>query len=184
MSSEVFIISSAQDADAPAALRQAVEAAGVKLALIQDAVFGMDLPAPWPDTESILRTAGLQCPSASVLSGLRAIYFCAATILSEDIDLAVVAGMSAEGCTAFVFASAEAVGRLNLLPRARLAARSLTGPEAAFRFAGIASDDVALSKQGGSTASLLHELIDELEASSARWGMLTVGDAVLLIERL
>ncbi len=184
MSSEVFIISSAQDPAAPLAIRQAADAAGVKPPLIQDAVVGMDLPAPWPDAQSLCRTTGLECPSASVLSSLRSIYFCAATILSEDIDLAVVAGLSEEGCTAFVFASAEAVGRLNLLPRARLGARSLTGAEAALRFAGIASDDVALSRQGDHAASLLHELLDELEASSARWGMLTVGDAALLVERL
>ncbi len=76
------------------------------------------------------------------------------------------------------------VGRLNLLPRARVAARSLAGPDPALRIAGLASADVEISKAGKYGASLAHELLDELEARSARWGLISAADSVLLIERI
>lgn len=185
MSSDVFIISSARDPNPAAAIRNAVELAGVSPARIQDAVFGLDDPATTrPDPDATLLAVGLTCPWARVFTSLRAIFFSAASILSDDAELLVVLGLDGETCTAFVLASPEAVGRMNLLPCARLAARSLTGSEPAFRLAGLTAADVQVSRQGDRAAPLLHDLLSELESSSSRWGMVAVGNAVLLIERV
>ncbi len=62
--------------------------------------------------------------------------------------------------------------------------RSLAGPDPALRIAGLASADVEISKTGKYGASLAHELLDELEARSARWGLISAADSVLLIERI
>ena len=184
MSSDVFVISSAHDPDAPGAIREAVELAGVSLSQVQDAVFGLDGLSTLPGLDALLHAAGLSCRAAGVFSSLRAIFFEAAFVLSDDVDLVVVSGLEPHECTAFVLASPEAVGRLNLLPRLRLAARSLTGPDPALRAAGLASGDVEICKEGEHAASLLGELMEELEAGPARWGMLSVAEAVMLVERI
>jgi hypothetical protein len=184
MSSDVFILSSVQDPGAPTAIRQAVELAGVSLSRVHDAAFGLDGTSAPPDLDSVVRAAGLDCPSVGVSSSLRAVIFEAASILSDDADLVVVCSLQPETCTAFVLASPEAVGRRNLMPSARLAARSLAGPEPALHAEGLTSADVEICKDGDQAAALLHELLDELETKSARWGMVTVGDAVLLVERV
>lgn len=131
----------------------------------------------------ILSEAGLACPSVSISSSLRAVFFAAQSILSGDIELAVVLGVEAGGATALVLAASEAIGRWNLAPRARLAARSLAGPERAMRLAGIGSADVAIMKEGDQGARLISEVLDELEARKAQWGMVMVGDLVLVLER-
>ncbi len=41
-----------------------------------------------------------------------------------------------------------------------------------------------MSKDGKYGALLIKELLDELEGQSARWGMITVNELVLLIERI
>jgi hypothetical protein len=183
MSSDVFIISSACDPAPPAVLRQAVERAGVSLSRVQDVTFGLDGASP-PDLDSLTRAAGLACPSVGVSSSMRALFFAAAAILSDDIQLGLVAGLQPEACAAFLLASPEMVGLLNLLPRARLAARSLAGPDAALVSAGLAAGDIQLAKTGDHAALLLNELLGELESQSARWGMLTVSPSVLLVERI
>ncbi len=184
MSSDVFIISSARHLSAPVAIRQAVELAGLSPSRIQDAVFGFDGSSAFPDLDSITRGADLTCPSVGVSSSLRALFFAADSILSDDVELAVVTGLDADSSTSFLLASPEMVGRLNLLPRARLAARSLAGPEPALRLAGLASTDVDVSKTGDHGALLVIELLNELEAQSARWGLLSASTVVLLLERI
>jgi hypothetical protein len=184
MSSDVFIISTARHLSAPVVVRQAVELAGLPLSRIQDAIFGFDSASALPDLDSIIRSAGLACPSVGVSSSLRALFFAADSILCDDVELAVVTGLHTDSSTAFVLASPEMVGRLNLLPRARLAARSLAGPEPALRLAGLASTDVEISRTGERGAALASELLDDLEAKSARWGLLSVDTAVLLLERI
>ena len=184
MSSDVFIISTARHPNAPVAIRQAVELAGLPVSRIQDAIFGSDGSPSFPDLDSITRTAGLACPSVGVSSGLRALFFAADSVLCNDVELAVVTGLETDSSAALVLASPEMVGRLNLLPRAHLAARSLAGPEPALRLAGLASTDIEISKTGERGAALASELLDELEAKSARWGLLSVGSAVLLLERI
>ena len=183
MSSDVFIISSTYDPAPSAAMRQAVELGGVGLARVQDVIFGLD-GAPSPDLDSLTRAAGLTCPSVGVSSSLRALFFAAAAILSDDIQLGLVVGLDPGACAAFLLASPEMVGLLNLLPRARLAARSLTGAEAAIASAGLAAADIEISKSGDHAAPLLSELLGELESQSARWGTLTVSPSVLLVERI
>jgi hypothetical protein len=184
MSSDVFIISAARDANASTAIRQAVEAASVSASQIQDALFGLDGSSAMPDTAAVLQAAGLQCPAVCVSSSLRGVFFAAASILSEDVELSLVIGLGSGASVAFVLASPEAVGRLNLLPRARLAARSLNRAEAAWRAAEVTPADINIQKSGPHAAELLFELLEELDANAARWGMLSSSGALMLVERL
>ncbi len=184
MSSDVFVISTAHDASTAAAVRQAVELAGLTVDRVQDVIFGFDGSTTFPDLAAITRAADLICPSVGVSSSLRALFFAADSILCDDAELVIVIGLHADSSAAFLLASPEMVGRLNLLPRARLAARSLAGPEPALRLAGLASTEVEISKTGEDGAFLAHELLDELEARSARWGLVSAAESVLLIERI
>ncbi len=183
MSSEVFILSSVRDASAAFAIRQAVELAGVSRARVQDAVFGLEAGSEFPDLEAITRSAGLMCPWAGLLSGLRALSFAAASMLSDDASLTAVVGLGGADTAAVILASPEAVGLLNLLPRARVAARSLGGPELALRLAGLESSEAQVCKEGDSLV-LLHTLLEELESQEMRWGLITAGSLALAIERV
>jgi hypothetical protein len=70
------------------------------------------------------------------------------------------------------------------MPRARLAARSLNGIESALRAAELESKDVTITKNGENGAVLIKETLDELEGQSAHWGMVTMNELALLIERI
>ena len=181
MASDVFIISTARNPDPVAALQQALELAGLEVARVQDAVFGLEHQASEADLAAILRAAGLTCGFASVSPGLRAPFFAAASMLSDDVQLSLAVTLDVDAASAFVLASPEAVGGLNLFPRARIAARSLAGTEPAVRQAGLALADVEICKAGGAA---LHDVLNELDARPARWGLVTDGDMALLIERL
>ncbi len=184
MSSDVFIIATARNPQGAAALQQALETAGVLPGQVQDVVFGLDSAVPQRALETVVRSAGIACAAASVVPSLRAIFFAAASILSDEVQLSLAAGGSHEAAVAFVLASPEAVGRLNLLPCARIAARSLAGREAALRQASLAGEDIDLAKDGQQGILLLHDLLDGLVAASRRWGLVTEGDAALMVERL
>jgi hypothetical protein len=185
MSSDVFIISAARSSQGPVALQQAVELAGLQPAQVQDAIFGLDNVVARPAIEAILRSAGLACPAASVSPGLRALVFAAASILSEDVQLLLAIGLAHDAAVALLLASPEAVGRLNLLPRARIAVHSLAGQEAALREAGLPAEEVDLSKEAAHGALLvMSDLLDELEAASRRWALLSDGQTTVLLERL
>jgi acetyl-CoA acetyltransferase len=180
---DVFIISAARHPIPAQALHQVLTDAGVKAGQVQDAVFGGEAPHSL-DLREILRDAGLACPTVIVSSGLRAVMFAAQSILAGDVELVVSIAMQGEDASAFLLASSNAVGRWNLLPRARLAARSLAGIESALRAAGIESEDVIITKHGKHDALLMMELLDELEQRSARWGMVVLDELALLIERI
>jgi hypothetical protein len=183
MSSDVFIIAAARAPGAPAAIRRALELAGVAPARVQDAIFGLGASPVVDDLEAIARSAGLACPTVGVSSPLRALSFGAASILGDDAALAVVVGLDAPDCAAVLLSAPEPVGLLNLLPRARLAARSLAGTEAVLRLAGITAADLGLTRDGDSL-SCLPDLLDELESQSAPWALLRSPELALLIERL
>ena len=100
------------------------------------------------------------------------------------MDVVIVVGMETNASTALLLASPDAVGRWNLLPRARLAARSLNGIKSALRAAEIELKDVTITKNGENGAVLIKETLDELEGQSARWGMVTMNELALLIERI
>lgn len=180
--SDAFIVSIAQDADPAQALRQAVNDAGVDPVRLQDVVFGS---STLPNPKAILAAAGLSCPSTAVSSGMRAVFFAAGSILSGDLELVLAAGLDGGICTALVLAAPEAVGRWNLLPRARLAARSLSGSAAAMSAAELSLDEVAVSKSGGGGAASIKDVLEELESNSAQWGLVVADDDVtLLTERI
>lgn len=183
MSSDVFVIASARDVDTAAALRRAVELAGVGARRVQDAVLGTDVAAEL-DAASLLASAGLDCPFSVVMPSPRAAFFAAEEILSEEAGIVLAAGVYAEGAGALLLASPEAVGRLNLVPCARLAARSLAGLDAALRLAELTAGDVELTRDGGQPLLVLHEMLEELEGRPARWGAVTSGTLALLVERL
>src|SRR5512140_341194 len=184
MSSDVFIISAARGANAQAAIQQAIMLAGIHPARVQDAVFGLDDFSSMPDVDQLVREAGISCPAACILTSLRAVYFAAASMLSDDAELSLVIGMEDNKSTAFVLASPQAVGGMNLLPRARIAARSLAGAEPALSAAGLVASEVEIMKDGEHAAPMLFVLLDELEAKPAHWGMLAVGVALILVERV
>jgi hypothetical protein len=83
-----------------------------------------------------------------------------------------------------MLASPDAVGRYNLLPRARLATRSLAGTDSALRSAGLVSDDIAIFKTGENGPLAVKELLEELEQRQVQWGMVSTGDLALLVERI
>jgi acetyl-CoA acetyltransferase len=183
MSSEVLVVSAARNTHISEAIRQAVDSAGVKPRHVQDVVFGDDLHAIMADLDRALHAAGLSCPSVRVSSSLRALFFAAQSILSGDVEVSLVAAADREEASALVLAGPEAVGRWNLMPRARVAARSLAGPEAALRMAGITANEIGASVDGESMVANVR-LLDELDGGTARWGMVTEGKLVLIIERV
>ena len=181
--SDAFIISTFKNANPAEALRQAIQNAGVDPSRVQDVVFGFDKPRS-VDAEKIMSEAGLTCPTAIVSVSLRAICFAAQSILSGDVNIVIVVGMEDAVSTAILLASPDAVGRWNLIPRARLAARSLSGVEPALRTAEFTSSDVTIVKDGRQGALLIKELLEELEQKAVRWGMITVNELAVLIERI
>jgi hypothetical protein len=179
--SDAFIISAHQAASPADAIRGALTRGEVPLGHVQDAVFGLERSSASLNVEEVARQAGLACPAASVSSSLRAVFFAAGSILSWDADLVIVACVDQDSAVAILLASPDAVGRWNLPPRARLAVRSLSGAATALRAAGIASEDISVSK---GDVMVLAELLDELEAKPARWGLIESGGLALLVERI
>ena len=181
--SDVFIISAARHPVPAEALHQALTDAGVKPGQVQDAVFGGEAPHSL-DLRGILRDAGPACPTVIVSSGLRAVMFAAQSILAGDVELAISIAMQGEDASAFLLASSNAVGRWNLLPRARLAARSLAGPEFALRTAGLSAGEVNVSLKAEAGALPLQDLLEQLEGKKLRWGLIAEDEAALLVERI
>jgi hypothetical protein len=184
MDSDVFILSAISDIDPAAAIRRALEDIDVNPSRVGDAVFGYDGLLSLPNIQQITQEAGLTCPAVNVSSSLRAVFFAAQSILSGDQELAVVIGLGEDSATALLLASPDSVGRFNLLPRARLAARSLSGTDSALRAAGLASGDVAIIKHGQRGALLVKELVQELEQRKEQWGLVSTDGSVLLVERI
>ncbi len=184
MSSDVFVISAVSTIDPSDAIRLALESSGLNPSRLQDVIFGLEGSTSSPDLAAIVRSAGLACPVVGVASSLRAVFFATQSILSGDVELVLVAGLETNKACACLLASPEAVGRLNLLPRARLAVRSLAGSESALRTTGITTSDVAIFKANGDSIALLKELIEELEAQKAQWGLVSEGEFALLVERV
>ena len=184
MDRDVFILSAISMTSPAEAMRHSLENIDIDLLRLDDAVFGTDGALSPPDIEQITLEAGLTCPSALVSSSLRAVFFAAQSILSGDMELVIVIGMGGQAATALLLASPDAVGRFNLLPRARLAARSLSGADKAYRSAGIASEDVPIIKNGENGILLLKELLEELEQRQTQWGLVSVDRSALLVERI
>jgi hypothetical protein len=164
-------------------MRQAIQNAGVDSIRVQDVIFGLD-ESRSIDMEKTLSASGLTCSMATVSASLRAAFFAAQSILSGDVNIVIIVGMEDDVSTAILLASPDAVGRWNLMPRARLAARSLIGIDSALRTAELTSSDVTIFRGGKQGALLIKELLEELEQKSARWGMVTVNELALLIERI
>ena len=181
--SDVFIISAVQHADPSEAIRQAIGEAELDAVRIQDVIFGLDAAHPI-DADKIPGTSDLACPAAAVTPVLRAAFLAAQSILSGDADVVIALDMGEDVSTAILLASPDAVGRWNLMPSARLAARSLAGVDSALRRAGIELKDVSITKAGKNGVTLIREAVEELERKSARWGMVTEGGLALLIERI
>jgi len=181
--SDVFIIPAISNAEPAKAIRQAIQNAGVDSRHVQDVIFGLD-ELRSIGVEKILSASSLTCSAATVSSSLRATFFAAQSILSYDAEVVIVVGIETNSSTAILLASPDAIGRWNLMPRARLPARSLTGIDSALRAAKLETKDAAISKDGKYGAVLIKELLDELEQNSVRWGMVTANELALLIERI
>jgi acetyl-CoA acetyltransferase len=183
MDRDVFILSAATAGPAEA-IRQALENIDLKPSRVQDAVFGLDHLSTFPNVDPYVHEAGLACQAVVVSSGLRAIFYAAQSILSGDLDIAVVTSLEEKASTALILASPDAVGRYNLIPRARLAARSLNGADSALHSAGLTPDDAAIRKPGRSGALSVKELMEELEQRQTQWGLVSAGEIALLVERI
>ena len=131
MDRDVFILSAVSEIKPVEAVRRALENIDIDPSRVQDAVFGFDGSASLSDALKITGQAGLTCQAVNVSSSLRAVFFAAQSILSGDLELVVVIGMGKDVSTVLLLASPDSVGRFNLLPRARLVARSLSGTETA-----------------------------------------------------
>jgi hypothetical protein len=184
MDRDVFVLAVINEASPAEAMRHALEITGINAARVDDAVFGYDGSLPPLNTEQITHEAGLTCQSVNVSSSLRAIFFAAQSILSGDLELVIVIGVGEGTSTTLLLASPDSVGRYNLLPRARLAARSLSGTDAALRAAGLAIDEVSITKSGDQGALLVKELLEELEQQQKQWGLVSTGRSALLMERI
>jgi acetyl-CoA acetyltransferase len=184
MDRDVFILSAMSNIEPAEAIRHALENIDIDPSRVEDAVFGFDGSFSLLNFEQITQEAGLNCLAVNVSSSLRAVFFAAQSILSGDLELVVVIGLGADASTALLLASPDAVGRYNLLPRARLAARSLSGMDSALRAAGLASGDVAIFKNGEKGALLVKEVLEELEQRQAQWGLVSIDRSVLLVERI
>ncbi len=180
---DVFIISIVQRANPSEAIKEAIANAGISSVRVQDVIFGLD-ESMLIHADKILSASNLTCSAATVSSSLRATFFAAQSILSFDVDVLIVLGIETLVSTAILLTSPDAVGRWNLMPRARLVARSLAGVDLALHAAELEFKDVTIIKDGKHGASLIKELLDELEQKSARWGMVTVNELALLIERI
>jgi hypothetical protein len=184
MDRDVFILAAINEVTPAEAIRHALEITDINPLRVDDAVFGYDgQPSPL-NIEQFTHEAGLTCPSVNVSSSLRAVFFAAQSILSGDLELVIVIGVSEGSYTALLLASPDSVGRYNLLPRARLAARSLAGTDTALRAAGLASDEISISKNGERGALLMKELLEELEQQQKQWGLVSTGPSALLMERI
>lgn len=184
MDRDVFLISGITKIEPAEAIRAALRNIDLPPSRVEDAVFGCDGSVLLPDVEQITVTVGLKCPTVKVSSSLRAVFFAAQSILSEDQELVLAVGLDENASTALVLASPDAVGRFNLMPRARLAARSLSGPDRALRAVGLAIEDITIIKNGSHGAPLVMELLDALEQQQAQWGMASIGPSILLMERM
>jgi hypothetical protein len=180
--SDVFIISIAQSAHPSKAIHKVIDDSGIDSSRVQDVIFGLDTPKKI-STKRILTASFLTCSAAIVSSSLRAAFFAAQSILSGDADVVIVVGIEVNTSTAMLLASPDAVGRWNLMPRARLAARSLNSIESVLKATEIELKDVTITRDGKSGVSLIKETIDELEQRSERWGIVTMNELTLLIER-
>src|SRR5688572_29488372 len=100
-SSEVFIISAVRNGEPATALQQAIHAAGVNPAKIQDLLFGCD-DGGSVDAQALASQAGLSCPVLSLPSSLRALFFAAQSILCEDAELVLVGGLENGECAALL----------------------------------------------------------------------------------
>ncbi len=180
---DAFIISAVQHKNSSKAIRQAIELAELDSSRVQDVILGLDTPKKI-SAKRILSASSLTCSVAAVSLSLRAAFFAAQSILSGDENVVIVVGVAANFSTAMLLASPDAIGRWNLMPRARLAARSLNGVEAALRAAEIETKDVTITKSGKNGARLIKETIDELEEKSERWGLVKSNEIALLIERI
>jgi acetyl-CoA acetyltransferase len=181
--SDVFILSAVQASDPADALRQAIKESGVKPARVQDLLFAWDGSEP-ADAEELARSAGLECPAVAVSSSLRALFFAAQSILCGDAELVLVGGAQDGQSAALLLAGPAAVGVYNLLPLARIDARSLNGAGAALKQAEISHEDVEIRLEGTCGALLVVQLVAELQEREMHWGMVSVAGAAMLIQRV
>jgi hypothetical protein len=112
------------------------------------------------------------------------LFFAAQSILCEDVELVLVGGSQDGESAALLLASPAVVGIYNLMPLARLDARSLTGTQAALKKAELSPADVEITLEGTCGALLIVQVVAQLQERQVGWGMVRVGNAAMLIERV
>lgn len=182
-SNDVFIVSASCAVDPAQALRQAMKASGVNPARVQDFIFGADMPV-LINPEELARETMMNCPVAMVSSSIRALFFATQSILCQDADLVLVGGGQGGQSAGLLLASPASVGVYNLMPLARVDARSLISAEHAFKKAGCPIEEVTVRLSGTCGVLVLVHLIEQLQEQKASWGLAQVGKAALLLERI
>jgi hypothetical protein len=184
VSSDVFIVSFSVAAEPAEALRQALKQSGVNPARVQDFLFGWDGLEPRVNPQELARQAGLVCPTLALPSSLRALFFATQSILCEDIELALVAGSENEQTAALLLVGPAAVGIYNLMPLARIDARSLNSVDDTLKKAERSITEIGIRLEGTCGALLLAQLLAEPQGDQSAWGMLVVGQAAMLVEKV
>jgi hypothetical protein len=182
-SNDVFIVSASCAVDPAQALRQAMKASGVNPARVQDFIFGAETPVLISPDE-LARETMMNCPVVMVSSSMRAVFFAAQSILCQDTDLVLVGGGQGGQSAGLLLASPASVGIYNLMPLARVDARSLTSAEHALKKAACPVEEVTVRLNGTCGVLLLAQLIEQLQEQKAGWGLAQVGKAALLLERI
>lgn len=172
--SAAFLLSAAR---APR-LSQAVASALNSLPAPQEALFGWDTP------EAAASLPALNCPSVTLNSSLRAITYAAQTLLSREASLILAAGGLPGDYAAFALAAPEVIGARNLEPLALLASWSFDGLPRALAKAEITEEDLACRLSGPAGVLTVYELLATLQREKSHWGLATVSDAFLTLERV
>ncbi len=180
---DAFIISACSAADPVDALRQAIQVSGINPARVQDFIFGVD-HFDVSDAAELGREVLINCPQVTVSSSLRALIFAAQIILCEDADLVLVGGGDNHESAALLLASPAVVGIYNLMPLARIEAHSLVSTEHAIKKAGRLVQDIEIKLEGTGGVLLVAQLVNQLQEHQAGLGLVCVGAATLLIERV
>ncbi len=182
-SSAVFVVAATCAADPAEALLLAIKEAGVKPGRVQDFILSTD-NLVLPTIDELAREILVNCPLVTVSSSMRGLFFAAQSILCEDADLILLGGGESGQFAALLLASPVAVGVHNLTPLARIDARSLTGTEYLLKKTDLAIEDVDIKLEGDCGVLLAVQLVEQLQESPAIWGLMQVGKAALLIEKI
>lgn len=177
---DCFIVSAASGTDPAAVIGEALRAAGIVAEQVDAAVVSVD-PSAGDRATGLVQQFGGSATAVLVLGGLQALITAAQAISAGDAHALLVSEKRSGEICVLALASPDAIGKLNLMPRARIAGRSLTGLSAALKAAEIESAELAVD---GVSLDVARKLLDQLDGANAQWGCIRSGKLALVLERL